>query len=244
MIFLAALAASLFHLDCLRGHFLIADVYIFFLSILLIYIFSTIRPLRPNVRLVHSPQSPMSKILQHCPSLRSFQPHWLIRGPHLQTFFTTLIRRNRNVFYDRSPSVAASIDQLRHIFEVPDGGCIAFDWCRANPSTGVTALVLHGLTGGSSSVRIFHVRLTKALRLVPRIRARLCWNQHCGHERARMRKFAPHSATTSCDPMTLQLPVGFNAGMTDDVRLAIKHIRSHTSDRLIGIVRPCCQFVT
>lgn len=100
---------------------------------------------------MHGP-SPAVSASHGCIIASGFRPHPLLRNPHLQTLFPTLLR----------PMPA--IEFRRERLELPDGDFVDLGWSGNSGGRGPLAILLHGLTGGFESK---YLRGT-ALRLIAR----------------------------------------------------------------------------
>ena len=67
-----------------------------------------------------------------------FQSPWWCRGPHCQTLWSSLFRRQQQ------PPL------IRETFELPDGDFVELDWLITD-NTGPIVVILHGLEGSSNS---------------------------------------------------------------------------------------------
>lgn len=72
----------------------------------------------------------------------AFQPAWWLPGPHLQTLW--------NPFFRTAPRLARRRERLW----LADGDFIDLDWHGPHDATAPLVLVLHGLTGSSSSLYV------------------------------------------------------------------------------------------
>lgn len=71
---------------------------------------------------------------------QSFHPAWWLPGPHLQTLWPPLLRKQ------------PALPRQRERIELSDGDFIDLDWCNPRElSGGPLTLILHGLTGSSDS---------------------------------------------------------------------------------------------
>lgn len=71
---------------------------------------------------------------------QSFHPAWWLPGPHLQTLWSPLFRKQ------------PKLPRQRERIELDDGDFIDLDWCNPKQVTqGPLTLILHGLTGSSDS---------------------------------------------------------------------------------------------
>lgn len=67
-----------------------------------------------------------------------FNPPWWAKNPHVQTLWSTLIKRKPNVKYTRER------------FHLPDDDFVDVDWCNQHEH-GPIILIIHGLEGSSES---------------------------------------------------------------------------------------------
>ncbi len=72
----------------------------------------------------------------------TFQPAWWLPGPHLQTLW--------NPFFRKAPR----LERRRERLWLADGDFIDLDWHGPHEATAPLVLVLHGLTGSSSSLYV------------------------------------------------------------------------------------------
>ncbi|EWC42124.1 hydrolase [Pseudomonas stutzeri] len=72
----------------------------------------------------------------------AFQPAWWLPGPHLQTLW--------NPFFRKAPR----LDRQRERLWLSDGDFIDLDWHGPHDAAAPLVLVLHGLTGSSSSLYV------------------------------------------------------------------------------------------
>ncbi len=82
----------------------------------------------------------------------SFQPAWWLPGPHLQTLW--------NPFFRAAPRLARRRERLW----LADGDFIDLDWHGPHDATVPLVLVLHGLTGSSSSLYVLGLQQQLAAR--------------------------------------------------------------------------------
>lgn len=81
-----------------------------------------------------------------------FQPAWWLPGPHLQTLW--------NPFLRSAPALARRRERLW----LADGDFIDLDWHGPHDATAPLVLVLHGLTGSSSSLYVLGLQQQLAAR--------------------------------------------------------------------------------
>ncbi len=81
-----------------------------------------------------------------------FQPAWWLPGPHLQTLW--------NPFFRTTPTLARRRERLW----LADGDFIDLDWHGPHDATAPLVLVLHGLTGSSSSLYVLGLQQQLAAR--------------------------------------------------------------------------------
>ncbi|HAG19107.1 MAG TPA: hydrolase [Pseudomonas sp.] len=81
-----------------------------------------------------------------------FQPAWWLPGPHLQTLW--------NPFFRRAPRLARQRERLW----LADGDFIDLDWHGPHEASAPLVLVLHGLTGSSSSLYVLGLQQQLAAR--------------------------------------------------------------------------------
>lgn len=186
-------------------------------------------------------------IRRKCPSLAAPRQHaffyptlWLANG-HLQTFYTSVgtFEKLYKVVYDRfvilsfgsfssflfaqRPRSSSHLTSLAlysceihyllmiysELLKTPDGGTISIDWApplSVKPADNTPTLVLlHGLTGGS-----FESYIRDLVDTMTRVHG-----YRCVVFNAR-----------ACADTALTSPQLFSGGYTDDLRLAVKHIRT------------------
>ncbi|KAF9971290.1 hypothetical protein BGZ73_005798 [Actinomortierella ambigua] len=147
-------------------------------------------------------------VMSKCPSLRggpgsTFWPTlWMTNG-HLQTAYAAYKTFSRKY----------QIPYEREMLQLPDGGQVSIDWSpslKTQPKTDVPTLVLlHGLTGGSYEAYIRH--LVEVL------------NEKHGY---RCIVFNARA----CANTELTTPQLYCGSWTDDLRQAVKHIRTLLPD--------------
>ncbi|MEX6501945.1 hydrolase [Pseudomonas zhanjiangensis] len=81
-----------------------------------------------------------------------FRPAWWLPGPHLQTLWNPLLRK--------PPQLSRERERLW----LEDGDFLDLDWCGRHEATAPLVLVLHGLTGSSSSLYVLGLQQALAAR--------------------------------------------------------------------------------
>jgi predicted alpha/beta-fold hydrolase len=136
----------------------------------------------------------------------TFEPHPLLRNPHLQTMFGELLR---------TPEVEIRHERL----ELPDGDFVDLGWCGAQHSRAPIAILVHGIAG---SFRSHYVR-GMARALVERgWRAVILQLRGSGNEPNRMTRLYHHGDTDDfhylcrllreAEPQTPLAAIGWSLG--------------------------------
>jgi len=108
------------------------------------YFFHLISP----TKLHHSKDSVHTKLLDHCPSIKKFEPSVLFVNSHAQTLGSKFARPSPLIKYRREN------------IQMQDGAELAIDWDTNGdqfPSSTPIILILHGLVGSSNSKYIKHL---------------------------------------------------------------------------------------
>jgi predicted alpha/beta-fold hydrolase len=91
-----------------------------------------------RVTIVHAQET--VSLLQKCPSLYSFKPHWLLPSGHLQTIYSAIVNK-----YSK-PQVKFT----RQSVKLPDHGIMSMDWAFTHLNMDAIVVICHGLAGGSN----------------------------------------------------------------------------------------------
>ncbi len=122
----------------------------------------------------------------------SFRPAWWLGNPHLQTLWGSLCRH------------APQLQRQRERLWLDDGDFLDLDWHGPHEATVPLVLVLHGLTGSSSS----HYVLGLQQQLAARGWASVALNWR------------------GCSGEPNLLPRGYHSGVSEDVARVIKHLQA------------------
>eukprot|EP01118_Nematostelium_gracile_P006923 TRINITY_DN2241_c0_g1_i1.p1 TRINITY_DN2241_c0_g1~~TRINITY_DN2241_c0_g1_i1.p1 ORF type:complete len:385 (+),score=61.61 TRINITY_DN2241_c0_g1_i1:122-1276(+) len=141
-----------------------------------------------------------SKLVESCPTVNSFSPAFLLVNSHLQTIGCKFARS------------APEIEYEREYFPTHDGGQVALDWPYSNASKdSPVVLILHGLTGSSSSKYVRN--------LVQNVQLK-GWRPVVLNARG-------------CGTSIISTPIMYHAGQTEDLRNVIRYIKSMFSDSIL-----------
>ncbi len=121
-----------------------------------------------------------------------FKPAWWLPGAHLQTLWNALCRR---------PPV---LERRRERLWLADGDFLDLDWHGPHAAEVPLVLILHGLTGSSSSLYV--LGLQQSLAAQGWASAALNWR--------------------GCSGEPNLLPRGYHSGVSEDLATAIEHLRS------------------
>jgi predicted alpha/beta-fold hydrolase len=122
----------------------------------------------------------------------SFQPAWWLPGPHLQTLWSA--------FFRRTPELQRSRERLW----LEDGDFLDLDWHGVHSAEAPLVLVLHGLTGSSSSHYV--LGLQQALTAQGWASVALNWR--------------------GCSGQANLLPRGYHSGVSEDLTTVIRHLQA------------------
>lgn len=121
-----------------------------------------------------------------------FQPAWWLRNPHLQTLWGSLCRK------------APQLERQRERLWLEDGDFLDLDWHGPHEASAPLVLLLHGLTGSSSS----HYILGLQQRLEAQGWASVALNWR------------------GCSGEPNLLPRGYHSGVSEDVVHAVRHLQA------------------
>ncbi|MBD9483563.1 hydrolase [Pseudomonas sp. PDM14] len=121
-----------------------------------------------------------------------FQPAWWLRNPHLQTLWGSLCR------------AAPKLERQRERLWLEDGDFLDLDWHGPHEAAAPLVLLLHGLTGSSSS----HYILGLQQRLAAQGWASVALNWR------------------GCSGEPNLLPRGYHSGVSEDVLHAVRHLQA------------------
>ncbi|WP_137885954.1 hydrolase [Pseudomonas sp. 2FE] len=121
-----------------------------------------------------------------------FKPAWWLPGAHLQTLWSAMCRR---------PPV---LERRRERLWLADGDFLDLDWHGPHAAEAPLVLILHGLTGSSSSLYV--LGLQQSLAAQGWASAALNWR--------------------GCSGEPNLLPRGYHSGVSEDLAAAIEHLRS------------------
>ncbi|AYC31108.1 hydrolase [Pseudomonas cavernae] len=122
----------------------------------------------------------------------SFQPAWWLPGPHLQTLWNSLGRR------------PPQLQRQRERLWLEDGDFLDLDWHGPHAAETPLVLVLHGLTGSSSSLYVLGLQQ----RLAAQGWASVALNWR------------------GCSGEPNLLPRGYHSGVSEDLAAVIAHLRA------------------
>ncbi len=122
----------------------------------------------------------------------TFQPAWWLPGPHLQTLWGSLCR------------TPPHLDRQRERLWLEDGDFLDLDWHGPHEATAPLVLVLHGLTGSSSS----HYVLGLQQQLAAQGWASVALNWR------------------GCSGEPNLLPRGYHSGVSEDVLSVVRHLQA------------------
>lgn len=122
----------------------------------------------------------------------AFKPAWWLPGPHLQTLWNPLCRQ---------PAV---LERQRERLWLEDGDFLDLDWHGPHQAAAPLVLVLHGLTGSSSSLYVLGVQ--QALAAQGWASVALNWR--------------------GCSGEPNLLPRGYHSGASEDLAETIRHLRA------------------
>jgi predicted alpha/beta-fold hydrolase len=122
----------------------------------------------------------------------TFQPAWWLPGPHLQTLWGSLCR------------TPPRLERQRERLWLEDGDFLDLDWHGPHEATAPLVLVLHGLTGSSSS----HYVLGLQQQLAARGWASVALNWR------------------GCSGEPNLLPRGYHSGVSEDVLSVVRHLQA------------------
>ncbi|RJG12497.1 hydrolase [Pseudomonas cavernicola] len=122
----------------------------------------------------------------------TFKPAWWLPGAHLQTLWNALCRR---------PPV---LERQRERLWLADGDFLDLDWHGPHDAKAPLVLVLHGLTGSSSSLYV--LGLQQKLAAQGWASVALNWR--------------------GCSGEPNLLPRGYHSGVSEDLAAVIEHLRS------------------
>lgn len=120
----------------------------------------------------------------------SFHAAWWLRNPHLQTLWGSLCRS------------APQLERTRERLWLEDGDFLDLDWHDPHPASAPLVLVLHGLTGSSSS----HYVLGLQQQLAARGWASVALNWR------------------GCSGEPNLLPRGYHSGVSEDLARVVRHL--------------------
>jgi uncharacterized protein len=121
----------------------------------------------------------------------SFRPAAWLPGPHLQTLYAPLLRR------------APGLERRRERMNLADGDFIDLDWFGPTADTTPCVVLLHGLTGSSSSLYVLGQQRALAAR---------GWRSVAVNWRG-------------CSGEPNHLPRGYHSGASDDLASIIEHLQ-------------------
>ena len=122
----------------------------------------------------------------------SFKAAWWLRNPHLQTLWSAFFRR------------APVLERQRERLWLEDGDFMDIDWYGPHSAEAPLVLVLHGLTGSSSSHYV--LGLQQALAAQGWASAALNWR--------------------GCSGEANLLSRGYHSGVSEDLATAIRHLQA------------------
>jgi len=122
----------------------------------------------------------------------SFKPAWWLPSPHLQTLWNPLCRK------------PAQLERQRERLWLADGDFLDLDWHGPHQAETPLVLVLHGLTGSSSSLYV--LGLQQALAAQGWASVALNWR--------------------GCSGEPNLLPRGYHSGASEDLAEALRHLRA------------------
>ena len=122
----------------------------------------------------------------------SFKPAWWLRNPHLQTLWSG--------FFRRTPQLQRQRERLW----LEDGDFLDLDWHGPHSAQAPLVLVLHGLTGSSSSHYV--LGLQQALTAQGWASVALNWR--------------------GCSGESNLLPRGYHSGVSEDLASVIRHLQA------------------
>jgi predicted alpha/beta-fold hydrolase len=121
-----------------------------------------------------------------------FKPAWWLPGPHLQTLWNPMCR------------TAPRLQRRRERLWLQDGDFLDLDWYGPHNATTPLVLVLHGLTGSSSSLYVLGVQ--QALATQGWASVALNWR--------------------GCSGEPNLLPRGYHSGASEDLAEVVRHLRA------------------
>ncbi|MDH0893517.1 MULTISPECIES: hydrolase [unclassified Pseudomonas] len=122
----------------------------------------------------------------------TFQPAWWLPGPHLQTLWGSLCR------------TPPRLDRQRERLWLEDGDFLDLDWHGPHEATAPLVLVLHGLTGSSSSHYVLGLQQQLAAQ---------GWSSVALNWRG-------------CSGEPNLLPRGYHSGVSEDVLSVVRHLQA------------------
>ena len=126
------------------------------------------------------------------PMKSSFKPAWWLRNPHLQTLWSA--------FFRHTPQLQRQRERLW----LEDGDFLDLDWYGPHSAQAPLTLVLHGLTGSSSSHYV--LGLQQALAAQGWASVALNWR--------------------GCSGEANLLPRGYHSGVSEDLATVIRHLQA------------------
>ena len=122
----------------------------------------------------------------------TFRPAWWLPGPHLQTLFGSLCRK------------PAQLQRQRERLWLADGDFLDLDWHGPHQAGAPLVLVLHGLTGSSSSHYVLGLQ----------------------HQLARQGWASVALNWRGCSGEPNLLPRGYHSGVSEDVVSVVRHLQA------------------
>ncbi len=122
----------------------------------------------------------------------TFKPAWWLPGPHLQTLFSAFFRR------------APQLTRQRERLWLDDGDFLDLDWFGPHDAEAPLVLLLHGLTGSSSS----HYILGQQQALAAQGWASVALNWR------------------GCSGEPNLLPRGYHSGVSEDLAAVVRHLQA------------------
>jgi predicted alpha/beta-fold hydrolase len=124
--------------------------------------------------------------------MSTFSPAWWLPNPHLQTLWNALCRK------------PPALERERERLWLEDGDFLDLDWHGPHEAEAPLVLVLHGLTGSSSSLYVLGVQQTLAAQGWASVA--LNWR--------------------GCSGEPNLLPRGYHSGASEDLAETIRHLRA------------------